>query len=90
MKDNRSICNKAIVHKLTELVNEYPDLRFGQILMDAGVIQLKEVLLEGQRETVLFVEDCFNEESETTYRRMCGNKMCFPDEGLSFTKVSEK
>lgn len=72
--------NSAIILKLKELIYKYPDLRFGQLLVDSEVLKLKEVLLDGQRETALFIEDCFNEESEITWKRMCDNKMCFPKE----------
>lgn len=38
---NRKLFNTAIVRKLQELVEEYPDLRFGQILVNAGIIELQ-------------------------------------------------
>lgn len=78
MKGNRSVYNKAILNKLIELVNKHPDLRFGQLLVDAGVVQTGELTIKGQKDKIYFIKDCFNEESETTYRRMCGNEFCFP------------
>ena len=62
--------NKLILETLSKLVDEHPYLRFGQILVDCGIIQYeKEVLCDGQRENLLTV-DPFNEESEVTWDRM--------------------
>lgn len=68
---NRQEYNKLILSKLNELVELHPYLRFGQILVDCGIIQYeKEVLCDGQRENLLTV-DPFNEESEITWDRIC-------------------
>lgn len=67
---NRQEYNKLILSKLNELVELHPYLRFGQILVDCGIIQYeKEVLCDGQRENLLTV-DPFNEESEVTWNRV--------------------
>lgn len=55
------------------MVNSYPDLRFGQILVNIGVIKYdQDVLVDGQRENLLVI-DPFNEEPEITYERICKN-----------------
>ena len=33
--------NKLILEILSKLVDKYPDLRFGQILVNAGIIELQ-------------------------------------------------
>ena len=76
---NRKLYNTAIVEKLRELVNKYPDLRFGQILVNSEVIQLEEVLLEGERQTVLKGIDPFYEEPEFTWERMKINSFVFKE-----------
>ena len=68
---NRKLFNTAIVRKLQELVEEYPDLRFGQILVNAGIIELQ---MMGDR---LIAIDPFNEEPEITWERMKNNKFVF-------------
>ena len=68
---NRKLYNKAIVRKLQELVEEYPDLRFGQILVNAGIIELQ---MMGDR---LMAIDPFNEEPEIMWERIKNNKFAF-------------
>lgn len=69
--------NKLILETLSKLVDKHPDLRFGQILVDCGIIQYeKEVLCDGQRENLLTM-DPFNEESEITWKRMLNNRFAF-------------
>lgn len=68
---NRKLFNTAIVRKLQELVEEYPDLRFGQILVNTGIIELQ---MMGDR---LIAIDPFNEEPEITWERMKNNKFVF-------------
>ena len=71
--------NKLILETLSKLVEKYPDLRFGQILIDCDIIQYeKEVLCDGQRENLLTI-DPFNEESEITWKRMLLNKFAFKE-----------
>lgn len=76
---SRKLYNTAIVEKLKELVDKYPNLRFGQILVNAEVIQLEEVLLEGQRQTVLKGIDPYYEEPEVIWERMKNNKFAFKE-----------
>lgn len=71
--------NLLIVEKLRELIYKYPDLRFGQILVNSEVIQLEEFLLEGERQTVLKGIDPFYEEPEFTWERMKNNKFAFKE-----------
>ena len=68
---NRKLFNTAIVRKLQELVEEYPDLRFGQILVNAGIIELQ---MMGDR---LMAIDPFNEEPEIVWERVKNNKFAF-------------
>ena len=77
---DRKLYNTAIVNKLVELVNKYPDLRFGQILVNCDIIQYeKNVLTDGGgREDILTI-DPFNEESEITWQRMKDNKFAFKE-----------
>ena len=72
--------NKLILERLFKLVDKYPDLRFGQILVNCDIIQYeKEVLCDGQRENLLTV-DPFNEESKITWKRMLMNKFAFKEQ----------
>ena len=74
---NRLMFNRAIINKLSELVESYPDFRFGQLLVNCDIIQYKpSVLVDGQCEDLLTV-DPFYEESEYMWERMTRNKLCF-------------
>ena len=69
--------NKLILEILSKLVNKYPDLRFGQILVDCDIIKYEpSVLCDGQREDILVI-DPFNEESKITWERTKNNKFAF-------------
>ena len=71
--------NRKILNKLFELVEKYPDLRFGQLLVNCDVIQYeKNVLTDGDREDILTI-DPFNEESEIIWQRMKDNKFAFKE-----------
>lgn len=70
MKD-RKLYNTAIVEKLKELVDEYPDMRFGQILVNAGIIKV----IPSDKQ--LLVEDPFYEEPKVTWERVKNNKFAF-------------
>ena len=71
--------NRKIISKLTELIEKYPDLRFGQLLVDCDIIQYeKNVLTDGDREDILTV-DPFYEESEIIWQRMKDNKFAFKE-----------
>ena len=73
---NNYLYNNAIINKLSELVQKFPEQRFGQLLVNSDIIQYKpDISVDGQREVI----DPFYEESELTWKRMCNNKFCFPD-----------
>ena len=63
--------NKLILETLSKLVDKHPDLRFGQILVNAEVVTYKNDYDE------MVVEDPFNEESKITWERMILNKFAF-------------
>ena len=68
---NRKLYNRAIVDKLRELVEKYPDLRFGQILINAKIVQ-------GIATSKGFkCQDPFFEESKDIWERMVNNKFVF-------------
>ena len=72
--------NELILETLSKLVKKYPDLRFGQLLVNCDIIRYeKEVLCDGQRENLLTI-DPFNEESEITWKRMLLNKFAFKEQ----------
>lgn len=68
--ENRLLFNKAIIDKLQSLIKQYPEQRFGQLLINCGILSLR--YRDGDKEYI--IEDCFNEESEVTWKRMCKNK----------------
>ena len=71
--------NKLILETLSRLVDKYPDLRFGRILVYCDIIKYEHsVLCDGQREDILAV-DPFNEESEITWNRMKNSKFAFKE-----------
>lgn len=73
---SRLLYNKAIIDKLSELIDKFPEQRFGQLLVNSDIIQYEpDILVDGQRE----VMNPFYEESELTWKRMCTNQFCFPD-----------
>ena len=73
---SRLLYNKAIIDKLSELINKFPEQRFGQLLVNSDIIQYEpDISVDGQREVI----DPFYEESELTWKRMCNNQFCFPD-----------
>lgn len=73
---SRLLYNQAIVDKLQELIKKYPDWRFGQLLVNCGIIQYDQgIMVDGQREDILTI-DPFYDESKLTWQRMC-NKFCF-------------
>lgn len=68
---NRLLYNRAIVNKLSELIERYPNLRFGQLLVNCDIIEL---VSDGNAMIAL---DPFDEESEVTWKRMCRNNFVF-------------
>lgn len=75
--NDRLIYNRNIISKLSELVEEHPYLRFSQLLISCGVLEIGEYLCDGERQ--LIIKDSFYEEPEYTWNRMLANKLCFPD-----------
>lgn len=68
--NNRYYYNIAILGKLFKLVELYPDMRFGQLLVDCDIIKYEHsVLCNGEKEDILSI-DPFDEEPEITYKRM--------------------
>lgn len=63
MNNTRYVNNKAILSKLSDLIDKYPDMRFNQLLWATGIIANDE---NG-------IIDKFYEE-----RGMCNNTFCFP------------
>lgn len=67
----RQTYNKLILERLSKLVDKHPDLRFGQILVNASIIELQML---GDKIVGI---DPFNEESKITWNRMLNNKFAF-------------
>ena len=74
--NDRLLYNRTIINKLSEIIESYPDLRFGQILVNTDII--KVVPSDKQ----LLAEDPFYEEPKVMWDRMCNNKLCFNNEKL--------
>lgn len=66
--------NKQILFILEEIVDKYPDLRFGQILANAEIVTYKNDYDE------IVPRDPFYEESEITWKRMLLNKFAFNEQ----------
>lgn len=64
---NRQTANFELVNKLSELVIAYPDLRFGQILVNFGFIKQ---IIDHYDDNIVLTEDPFNEESVDTLKRV--------------------
>lgn len=74
---NHYLYNNTIINKLSELVQKFPEQRFGQLLVNSDIIQYEpNISVDGQREVI----DPFYEESELTWKRMCNNKFCFNEQ----------
>ena len=65
----RKQANQAILLELYNLIEKYPDLRFGQILVDCDIIGYD--LTDNGVEVI----DPFYEESEITLNRMMKSKI---------------
>ena len=72
---SRKQANRAILLELYNLIEKYPDLRFGQILVNCDIIQL----VPDYNNTALVALDPFNEESEIVWNRMKDNKFAFKE-----------
>ena len=66
--------NRLILETLSKLVEKHPDLRFGQILVNADIIELV------YNNTTMTALDPFNEESEITWKRMLLSKFAFKEQ----------
>ena len=66
--------NKLILETLSKLVEKYPDLRFGQILVDCNII-----VYENDYDKVVPI-DPFYEEPEITWKRMKNSKFAFKEQ----------
>ena len=66
---SRKQANRAILLELYNLIEKYPDLRFGQILIDCDIIGY-DITDNGVE-----VIDPFYEESELTLNRMMKSKI---------------
>lgn len=69
MIDNRQKANIEILQMLGEAVMKYPDLRFGQILVNLGIIEYER----NTYDETLITKDPFYEESVVTLNRMKKN-----------------
>ena len=65
--------NKLILEILSKLVEKYPDLRFGQILVNADIITYKNDYDE------MVPRDPYYEEPEVTLERIKNNKFAFKE-----------
>lgn len=70
---SRKLYNVAIVEKLKELVNKYPDMRFGQILVNCDILQF----IPSDKQ--LLAKDPFYEEPEITWERVKNSKFAFKE-----------
>ena len=66
--------NELILETLSKLVKKYPDLRFGQILVNCNIIVYKNDYDE------VVPIDPFYEESEITWNRVKDNKFAFKEQ----------
>lgn len=66
MINKRQDANQEILKNIEEMVNKYPDLRFGQILVNLGIIEYER----NTYDETLITKDPFNEESVVTLNRM--------------------
>ena len=70
---NRQEANRQILKRITEMVENQPDLRFNQILLNMGINKSVHPFLDhnGNKDyTKQYCEDLFNEESIKTLERM--------------------
>lgn len=67
--DKRQEANLEILNKIEVAVMNFPDLRFGQILVNLGIIEYER----NAYDKTLITKDPFNEESVVTLNRMRKN-----------------
>lgn len=72
--------NKLILETLSKLVDKYPDLRFGQLLVNTDILKISENFIgesnDNKRRNYI-IDDPFYEESKITWERMLLNKFAF-------------
>lgn len=68
MIDSRQKYNLKLLKEIEKQVNNNPELRFGQILVNLGIIDYEYDYLNDVR----IVKDPFHEESQTTWVRVAG------------------
>lgn len=68
MIEDRQKYNKLILNKISEIIEKEPYIRFNQILFNLDILEVEQVLSNGQREFI--IEDSFYEESEITWDRI--------------------
>lgn len=76
-KTNRLECNRKLVRKLLNIVEEYPDLRFSQILQNFDFVtpvEVTEVGRGGRETTSLVWRDEFYLESNELVKRVYKEK----------------
>lgn len=66
----RQQANQEILRNIEEMVNKHPDLRFGQILVNIGIIQYQR---DPASFDIIGIKDPFNEESVVTLNRIRKN-----------------
>ena len=69
MIEKRQSANVEILQMVGDAVMKYPDLRFGQILVNLGIIEYER----NTYDETLITKDPFNEESVVTLNRMKEN-----------------
>ena len=69
MIKKRQEANLEILNEIGMAVMKYPDLRFGQILVNLGIIEYER----NTYDETLITKDPFNEESVVTLNRMKEN-----------------
>lgn len=68
MIEDRQKYNRLILSKISEVIEKEPYLRFNQILINLDVLEIEQILSNGQREFI--IKDSFYEESEITWNRI--------------------
>lgn len=76
---SRLLYNRAIINKLSELIEKYPDWRFGQFLINCDILTMSEnpISFTNTGEPNYLIDDPFYEEPEKVWFRMVNNKFCF-------------
>lgn len=72
-KQTRFDYNLLIIDKLKELIIKYPDLRFGQLLVNCNILEVQH------KDYKTSVKDPFYEESKETWEKMYNNKFAFKE-----------